>query len=339
MRQRIAALLLIGCIVVLPGCAQKEPTIAQTATPAVKTVQPTATPKPTATPTPEPTPTATPQPTPTPDPDAAFYSESGESFEFNPDGKHWSYKSPTLGIQLEKIRDDKLDITYYVADIHVRDFTLFGSGFANKKPLGNPRMSPDDTAVLYKAVYAQNGDYFTDRKTGIVIRDGVVYRDKPGEDDIMAITPDGEMLVFHHGDVTADELLEQGVRDTFAFGPILVEDGKMNQAIMKHRLFGTNPRSGFGMVSRGHYVGIVVDGRRPGYSRGINFENYAKLFLDRGCVVAYNFDGGQSSAMVFMGQAINSHESNDKWHGQRRVPDIFRIGTSDSVPAKGTAAK
>lgn len=333
------ACLAMACLLILFGCSTAAggntvPSLTPSSA-AVQTPSQTPSPAPTLSPSPtaSPKPTPTPVPTPTPDPDAQYYSASGEVYETNPDGRHWMYKSPTLGISIEKIRDDSMDLTYYVADIHVRDFSLFRSGFANKKPQGNPRQFPDNTARLYKAVYAQNGDYYSDRKTGLIIRDGHVYRDKQQAEDIMAISPDGEMLVFHPGTVTKDDLLGMGVTDSYAFGPILVEDGKLGSLKTQHEIFGTNPRSGFGMITKGHYIGIVVDGRRPGYSRGARLTEFAQLFLDRGCTVAYNFDGGQSSAMVFMGKPINSHDAEGKFHGQRKVPDIFFVGTSDLVPA------
>jgi exopolysaccharide biosynthesis protein len=278
-------------------------------------------------------------PTPTPDPDAAFYSESGEVVEVNPDGRHWSYKSPTLGVSIERIDDKKRKIAPYIADIHVRDFSLIASGFANKKPQGSPRQTPEDITRLYKAVFAQNGDYYTHAaaSVGLAIRGGVVYRDKKQKDDVMAFSPDGEMLVFHPGKTTAKKLQALGVTDTYNFGPILVEDGKVGTLKNSHSIAGVNPRSGIGMVKPGHYVGIVVDAGTPERRSGLKLKDFAQLFVDRGCTVAYNFDGGQSTSMVFMGNAINTplkHLDGKNWNGQRKVPDIFRIGESELVPYK-----
>ena len=47
-------------------------------------------------------------------------------------------------------------------------------------------------------------------------------------------------------------LLADGVRDVFSFGPVLVENGQVNQASGEHRLSRrNNPRTGIGMVEPG----------------------------------------------------------------------------------------
>lgn len=308
-----------------------SPEPAQSHAPTAGTTQP-------ATPSPSPSPS----PTPTPDPEAQFFSESGEVCDIDPDGLHWTYKSPTLGVFIEKIIDDKKNLAYYVANIYVRDFSLLSAGFANKKPQGKPVQKPDQIARLYNAVYAQNGDYYLDNpSSALIIRDGVTYRNKKQKDDVLAFAPDGTMLVFHPGAITRDELLEMGIVNTFNFGPILVENGKLGSLKNTHEISGGNPRSGFGMVTKGHYIGIVVDTGVTTRRGGPTLADFAKMFLDRGCTVAYNFDGGQSAAMVFMGKMISTAATSPKklepgknWGGQRSITDIFYIGTSDLVQDK-----
>jgi exopolysaccharide biosynthesis protein len=339
---RITALLILCLMTASCGMTAVS---GQTPTPEATT--PAATPSPTPTPSPSPTPipTPSPTPTPTPDPDAQYYSESGEVVEINPDGLHWSYKSPVLGVSIEKLNSKNEDgeaITCYIADIHIRDFSLLRSGFANGKPQGKPTQKPDKIAIQYKAVYAQNGDYYlTNPNSTMIIRDGVVYRKGKQYDDFMAFAPDGNMLVYHPGEITGDELLALGVKDTYNLGPILVEGGQIGKLKCTHDFFGPNPRSGFGMVKPGHYIGIVVDAGTPKKRGHLRLPEFAQMFIDRGCVVAYNLDGGQSAAMVFMGKTLtnastapkNSGEGN--WGGQRSITDILYVGTSDLVPYAG----
>jgi exopolysaccharide biosynthesis protein len=120
-----------------------------------------------------------------------------------------------------------------------------------------------------------------------------------------------------------------------------VKDGKMGKLKTTHQIFGSNPRSGFGMVKKGHYIGIVVDGGETTRRGGVRLDDFAQLFLDRNCIVAYNFDGGQSACMVFMGNSITNAAKSPKrlepgknWGGQRKITDIFRIGESPFVPVK-----
>ena len=67
---------------------------------------------------------------------------------------------------------------------------------------------------------------------------------------------------------------------------------------------------------------IVVDGRSTGYSRGTTMTELAQLFLDRGATVAYNLDGGGSSAMVFNGSLVNNPLGRGK---ERGTSDILYL--------------
>lgn len=78
------------------------------------------------------------------------------------------------------------------------------------------------------------------------------------------------------------------------------------------------------MVEPGRFLWVVVDGRSSGYSRGVTMTELAQLFLDRGATVAYNLDGGGSSAMVFNARLVN----NPLGRGQER-------GTSDILYVAG----
>jgi hypothetical protein len=87
-----------------------------------------------------------------------------------------------------------------------------------------------------------------------------------------------------------------------------------------------------GMIEPGHLVAVVVDGRQPGYSLGINGEESAALMNALGCQVAYNLDGGISTTMVFMGNKINRH-GTERYNGlastPRTMPDGLTWGYSE----------
>jgi exopolysaccharide biosynthesis protein len=146
------------------------------------------------------------------------------------------------------------------------------------------------------------------------------------------------MRLIAANSMDADELLMDGARNVFSFGPVLVSDGAVNAEASQHRLSRrNNPRTGIGMVEPGHFIAIVVDGRQPDYSVGMLLDEFAQLFVDHGCQVAYNLDGGVSACMVFMGEQLNRHGNKrvgtyqDSY--QRRVPDGLVWGYSDQVPS------
>jgi exopolysaccharide biosynthesis protein len=69
-------------------------------------------------------------------------------------------------------------------------------------------------------------------------------------------------------------------------------------------------------------VFIVVDGRSPGYSRGVALSEFAQIFKDLGCTIAYNLDGGGSSAMYFMGDLVNNPLGRGR---ERGISDILYV--------------
>ena len=148
--------------------------------------------------------------------------------------------------------------------------------------------------------------------------------------------PDGQFKVWDtkRDKVTLDSLLAQKIEQIYGFGPILVENGAVRDGLSKHKLSPRNPRNAFGTVEPGHYVGIMVDGRKPGVSIGVNLQRLAQEFVTQGCVSAYNLDGGQSTAMVFMGTQLNNHKNESAFSGQRRIPDMLTFGTSELIKKK-----
>ena len=50
---------------------------------------------------------------------------------------------------------------------------------------------------------------------------------------------------------------------------------------------------------------MVVDGRRPDYSRGVDLIELAELMLGFECYDAVNMDGGGSSTMVINNEVVN----------------------------------
>ena len=96
--------------------------------------------------------------------------------------------------------------------------------------------------------------------------------------------------------LVANKLEQAKTWQTFEFGPVLVEDGK---AATLPSSFYVNchdgyyePRTAIGQLGPLHYIVIVVDGRREGYSTGASIPQLQQLFLDEGAEFAFNLDGG-----------------------------------------------
>lgn len=219
-------------------------------------------------------------------------------------------------------------VTYYVADVQVKDATELTAQLA-KNTFG--RNIIDYTSTIAEnndAIFAINGDYYGFRSDGVVIRNGVLYRNEPARIGL-ALYKDGRMEIYDETEIPAEQLLADGVWSTYSFGPALVDNGEIVEGIDSievdtnfgnHSIQGKHPRTGIGMIDNNHYVFIVVDGRSKGYSRGMTLTELAQVFKELGCKVAYNFDGGGSSTMYFMGKVVNNPLGKNQ---ERGVSDIL----------------
>lgn len=242
-----------------------------------------------------------------------------------------SYTSPTTSIRIgTTVTGSGADtLTYYTADITVSDATAVRSAFASNQFGLNITAKPSEIASVNNAVLAINGDYYGFRETGILIRNGTVYRDSPAREGIAFYT-DGHVEIYDETATSARALASAGVWNTLSFGPALVRDGQVISGIDSvevdtnvgnHSIQGQQPRTALGCIDTNHYMFVVVDGRSKGHSRGATMTELARIMADLGCQSAYNLDGGGSSAMYFNGSIINQPSNG----GERGTSDVLYI--------------
>jgi len=227
-----------------------------------------------------------------------------------------TYTSDSTSITVSRVTTGSGDdtLTYYVADVVLSDMTDLRSAFAQDAFGTNITETTSDIAADNGAVLAVNGDYYGFRDTGIVIRNGVVYRDE-GAREGLALYRDGHVEVYDETTTDAQSLVDAGVWNTLSFGPALVEDGEVvagiddvevDTNVGNHSIQGEQPRTAIGVVDENHLVLVVVDGRQEGYSRGATTTELARILQDLGATTAYNIDSGGSSTLWFDGEVVNS---------------------------------
>jgi exopolysaccharide biosynthesis protein len=217
--------------------------------------------------------------------------------------------------------------TIHVADVQLSSVEYLKTAFAQDTYGKNVTESTSDMAEANNAVLAVNGDYYGVQEKGYVIRNGVVYRDKAGTEDVLCIYADGSMKIIDPSTVTAQELVEQGVWQAFSFGPGLVEDGEIavSEKDEVGRAKASNPRTAIGIIDELHYLFVVSDGRTE-ESAGLSLYELASFLQKLGATTAYNLDGGGSSAMVFQGELINRPTTSGRTIKERSISDIVYIG-------------
>lgn len=216
--------------------------------------------------------------------------------------------------------------TIHVADVQLSSVEYLKTAFAQDTYGKNVTESTSDMAAANNALLAVNGDYYGVQEKGYVIRNGVVYRDKAGTEDVLCIYADGSMKIIDPSTVTAQELVDQGVWQAFSFGPGLVENGGIAVSLDSEvgRAKASNPRTAIGMIDDLHYVFVVSDGRTD-ESEGLSLYELASFMEQLGVQTAYNLDGGGSSTMVFQGEIVNN-PTGGFGDREREVSDIVYIG-------------
>ncbi|MCA0217752.1 MAG: phosphodiester glycosidase family protein [Actinobacteria bacterium] len=244
-----------------------------------------------------------------------------------------TYQSDTASISISTVvtGSGTDTVTYYVADVQLTDATALRSAFAQNSFGENIVENPSAIAEDNGAVFAINGDYYGFRDTGIIIRNGVIYRDS-GARTGLAFYLDGHVEVYDETATTAQELLDADVWNTLSFGPAIIADGEPVDGIESvevdtnfgnHSIQGDQPRTAVGVIDDNHLVFVVVDGRSPGYSKGVTLTGLADIMLGLGATTAYNLDGGGSSTMYFNGSLVNNPLGTGT---ERGTSDILYIG-------------
>ncbi len=276
------------------------------------------------------------------------FLDEGEFVYIDEEAGVWRYASPTLRVEIYRRTQDKPKLVWYEAEIWAAEGEIFrmlpwSEGSRRWTNLNYPYK----TARKHGCVFALSGDFahlrLSKKQTaGILVRGGEIVNSRTNRAnkqfpnlDTLALMPDGEMRVYTSNELKARDYVDMGALDVLAFGPYMIRDGELNTAALKKFATGSAPRTAIGMVEKGHYFAIVTEGRVD-RSKGCSVRFCAERMLELGCTAAFNLDGGQSSAMVFMGHQVNLIvNGSGKRASARKAAEILGIGFSTRVAAPG----
>jgi len=232
------------------------------------------------------------------------------------------YKSITI----EKVVEN--GTVYYVADIQLNNVAYLKTAFAKNTFGRNITQYTSTIAKNNNAILAINGDFYGYRDKGLIIRNGVLYRDKPRspiDNRTLVIDKNGDFKYVTEGEVSGESLVAEGALQSFSFGPVLIENGELVDTSDQYWVAAkANPRVGIAQLGPLHYLFVVVDGRTEN-SDGMTLPQLAQVFKDRGAIMAYNLDGGGSATMWYNGKVINRPTTDGSSFGERGVSDIVYI--------------
>ena len=187
-----------------------------------------------------------------------------------------------------------------------------------------------EMAATVNAVTASSGDFYKFRPYGVMVYNGVVYRTND-DLDTCYIDEDGNMIFSRQGELgnkaDAEKFVEENnVRFSLAFGPVLVENGKVCEDVARKYPIGEGQnrysRAGLGQMGELHYL-LVTANLKEGKNTP-TIPMFAEKMEEFGCITAYSLDGGQTAAIVTNGQLINRPD----YGYQRKISDIIYFATA-----------
>ena len=263
----------------------------------------------------------------------------------------WQYASRDLSVTVTRFREQtkkKKKQEYCVAEIWTSEASPLGViqsdpknslKFKGEALPGIEQRYVEDLIEKHPSVLAVSDDMYGLRITpvgkgktkydyhGVVIRNGEVIATKTRNSqkkrtwpnlDTMAVYGDGSMKTFDCDALTAEEYLEQGAVQVFAFGPWLLSEGQVHPNLEKVNNY-SEPRVALGMIEPRHYILIVTAGRPTSKYQGYKLTWLADKMLEYGCTEALNLDGGDTVALAFNNKII--------LHGNMEAKKLRNLGS------------
>ena len=228
-----------------------------------------------------------------------------------------TYEYETLKIQIDQwcyMFNAKESLRFYVANVYTQSPDQLKTAFAGDKYSRNAVEATSAIATRNGAVLAVNGDYYNYKEdSGVVLRNGELYRDKKAARDILVVDKDGNFDIVLRSEYQlgmGQQWADEGAQQVFTFGPALIDGGEILTLPEKYapstRDTQREPRTAIGQVSENHYVFVVADGRRSEWSeKGMTLQELQLGMHEAGCQTAYNLDGGGSTTMTLDGERVN----------------------------------
>ena len=243
-----------------------------------------------------------------------------------------------------ELREDS-EITYYLDDTilcitwqHTVDKAIYTCSevviahpsqlrrfLSNGKFASGKLYKATEMAASVNAVTASNGDYYAYRGYGNLVYNGSVKMAENRYMDTCYVDSNGDLILVDFGKLYKKEdieafVKENDIRFSLAFGPILVEEGKVTAKYNypMGQTDGYYSRAALCQMGPLHYMFVTVN------RRGKNITQFANHLQELGVDKAYALDGGQTSTIVTGNELINPVD----YGGERETSDIIYFATA-----------
>ncbi|MBQ9248856.1 MAG: phosphodiester glycosidase family protein [Oscillospiraceae bacterium] len=203
---------------------------------------------------------------------------------------------------------------------------LAGDSYGSSVQLYATQMARDANAVV-----AINGDFYAFRNLGVTVYQRQLYRCNLNSVDSCFFTAGGDMLFAYAGQLKSEAETKQFIQDnnvlfSLAFGPVLVDGGELKEVNPSYPIGEVDhyySRSSIGQLDTLHYLLMTVN-YEGDYQHTCTIAQSGEYMFRKGCQKAYALDGGQTSIIVFRGDAYNRVD----WDNERSMSDILYFASA-----------
>lgn len=196
------------------------------------------------------------------------------------------------------------------------------------------QLTTTEMADSVNAVVASTGDFYSYRKYGVIVYDGIVKRVNAQPVDTCYIDENADLIFSYRGELDSMEAAqafvdEHNIRFSVAFGPVLIDNGQKTDfpGYILGEVYERYARSALCQMGPLHYL-LAVCTKDGSYDQHATTEEFQNVLASFGPEKAYALDGGQSAVIAMRGKTIN----RVNFGYQRQLSDIIYFATA--IPEK-----
>lgn len=232
------------------------------------------------------------------------------------------------------------------ADVQISDPSQFRRGWSGSNPKNPTRMPPTTIFNNCNGIVGMSADFYSYRRYGIIYQYGeeIINRKSTVDksNDVLVVDYNGDFQIYDsidmNGKIEAEgSSFTDNIMFSFTFGPALVVNGqnthsdKFTTQVLgeicseKSKKPVYQARACIGQLGELHYLLCTVG------EVGTDMNSLADIMAERGCITAYNLDGGQSGTLLFKDNHFNTiayNRGSTEKYGERAQDSIIYFGTA-----------